>query len=233
MTDRKKISNKIQIAILVFFIVFMPLGSWYYLQSGFDYHEDLMSELRDYGKLPEFSLLTQHNDTLVDADLHGKFIVANFYNDESPSTALSMDYSRKILGQFKSQKDLIFLFHSLNPGIQNDSLLAAFAQKEDLLDRRAYFLSGDEAQMTRLLVSAYKMPLLDEIKEDGSISFESNVNSLPDDYPFFVLIDTSLTIRNYYNINDEASINRLVEHLSIILPREKKSKAELRPQKEK
>jgi len=233
MSDQKKITNKIQIAILAFFIVFMPLGSWYYLQSGFDYHEDLMSELKDYGKIPEFDLLTQNNTRFVNSDLQGKMTIANFYDDDSPSTAISMDYTRRILGQFKSQKDLIFLFHSLSPAVQNDSLLKTFAKKEDLLDKRAYFLSGDKDQMTRLLTSSYKIPLLDERKEDGSISFKSNVNELPEEYPYFVLIDTSLTIRNYYNISDEASMNRLVEHLAIILPREKKSKAEHRPQKEK
>ena len=106
MTDRKKITNKIQLAILVLFIIFMPLGSWYYLQSGFNYHGDLMSELKDYGKVPEFALKTQDNDTLTNLDLDGKFAVASFYNGERNSAALSMDYARRILGQFKSQKDL-------------------------------------------------------------------------------------------------------------------------------
>jgi protein SCO1/2 len=229
MTDRKKISGKIQLAVLVLFIVFIPLGSWYYLQSGFNYHKDLMSELKDYGKMPEFALQTQNKKTRTDADFHGKITIANFYNRKNPSTAISMDYARRILGQFESQEDLIFLFQSLTPA---DSLLKAFAKKENLLDKRAIFLSGDESQMTQLLTTGYKIPLFDTKKEDGSLSFDSTINSLPESYPYFVLIDSSLTIRNYYDINDEASMTRLVEHLAIILPRDVRRKAEYRPQKE-
>ncbi len=233
MTDRKKITNKIQLAILVFFIVFMPLGSWYYLQLGFSYHEKLMSELKDYGKLPEFVLLTQDNDTVTNSDLHGKIIVANFYNNEKPTTKAATDYARRILGQFKSQKDLNFLFYSLTPNLEDANSLANIAKKEELEEKRAYFLTGDNDQMTRLLIANFKIPLLDERAEDGTISFESNVNSLPEEYPYFALIDSSLTIRNYYNINDKTSMNKLVEHLAIILPREKKSKAVLKPETEK
>ena len=232
MTETKKISTKIQIAILAFFIVFMPLGSWYYLQSGFNYHKNLMSELKDYGKIPGFSFFTQNNDTFSDADLHGKIAIANFYTENQASTSVALDYARRILGQFKSQEDLIFLFHNLNPKMQNDSLLKAFATKENLLDKRAFFLSGKEDQLTKLFTSTYKIPMLQKRSEDGLIAFkESTV--LPEEYPYFVLIDSTLTIRNYYDINDKSSMNRLVEHLAIILPREKKSKAELIPQKEK
>lgn len=41
----------------------------------------------------------------------------------------------------------------------------------------------------------------------------------------FVLIDTSLSIRNYYK-SDENSFKTLVEHLAIILPRKKEKKIE-------
>jgi len=233
MVDRKKVANKIQIVILVVFVVFMPLGSWFYLQSGYNYHKDLMAELKDYGTLPDFNLLTQNNDSLTNTDLRGKMMIASFYYENTSTSATSMDYARRILGQFKSQKDFLFLFHNLNAEIQNSTSLQAFAEKEDLMDSRAYFLTADAGQMTKLLVSGYKIPEFDIRSGKDSITFKNNVTKLPEDYPYFVLVDTSLTIRNYYDINDEASMDNLVEHLAIILPREKKSKAQHRPQKEK
>lgn len=230
MSKQKKIATKIQIAVLAFFIVFMPLGSWYYLQSGFNYNKELMSELKNYGRIPSFAMLTQNGDTLTDVDLRGKFTVANFYTDQD--AAVSMTYAKSLLSQFKTQKDLYFLFHSLSPTIQNDSILKVVAEKEELLDKRAFLLSDDEGQLLRLM-DTYKIPLLDERTESDSITFQSGGNNLPETYPYFVLIDTSLMIRNYYDIRDEASMNRFVEHLAVILPREKKSKAKLRPAKEK
>ena len=231
MTNQNKISNKIQIAVLALFIVFMPLGSWYYLQSGFDYHEKLMSELKDYGELEQFDLVTQDADTLRKLDLQGKIMIANFFTEGTPSANTAMDYSRRILGQFKSQKDLIFLFHSMNS--VDAAKLKSIAEKEELIDKRAYFLSGDEKIMSNLLVEGYRVPMLENRTKRDSITFKNDLSSLPKDYPYFVLIDESLKIRNYYDINDKASMNSLVEHLAIILPREKKSKAELRPKKEK
>ena len=233
MTERKKVTEKIQIAVLVFFIIFMPLGSWYYLQSGYNYHKELMAELRDYGKLPEFQLLTQNGDSLQIEDLRGKIMLANFYSKGTPTASTSMDYARRILGQFKSQGDLCFLFYNLNSEANDAKSLKDLAEEEELTDKRAYFLSGDQGQLTKLLTSGYKIPLLNEINEGDSITFKKEVTSLPETYPYFALIDSSLVIRNYYDINDKASMNRLVEHLAIILPREKKSKAEHRPQKEK
>ena len=95
-----------------------------------------------------------------------------------------------------------------------------------------FFLTGDEGKMTDLLTATYKVPIFGT-SEKPEISFDPKVNTLPEDYPYFVLIDNELTIRNYYNINEEASMNRLVEHLAIILPRERREKAEHRPEKEK
>ena len=232
MADRKKLGNKIQIAILALFIVFMPLGSWYYLQSGFNYHEKLMSELKDYGNLSGFTLITQEGDTLLNDDLRGKIMVANFYSQNASYTPKAMDYARRMLGQFKSQPDLIFLFHDLDADFHQVDDLKTFAEKEELTDSRVYFLKGEKDQVASLIKSVYKIPNLENKQEGDSITFKP-VTSVPDEYPYFVLVDSSLTIRNYYDINNESSINHLVEHLAIILPREKKSKAQYIPNKEK
>ena len=142
MTERFKLGSKIQIAILALFIVFMPLGSWYYLQSGFKYHKKLMSDLKDYGKIPTFELVTQHGDTLKNEDIKGKFIVATFSNPGNASTPAATDYARRMLEQFGSQKDLLFLFHSLKPTAHSDSFLRSFSIKEKLMDDRAIFSDG-------------------------------------------------------------------------------------------
>jgi hypothetical protein len=46
----------------------------------------------------------------------------------------------------------------------------------------------------------------------------------------FVLLDTNLQIRNYFNA-DEESFKQMVEHLAIILPREKEKKIEYQQNK--
>lgn len=233
MSDQNKSSMKIQIAILAIFVVFMPLGSWYYLQSGHNYNKELMAELKDYGKVPSFELVNQNNDTIKNEDLEGKFFVVDFYNQGSASAKTTMDYARRILGQFETQNDFFFISHCLDPLNQNARKLKRFAESEDLAIQRAHFFSGSKQDLLRLLSIGYKVPILDQRKDDGSIPLKSNISQLPEEYPYLVLVDDNMTIRNYYNVNDEDSVKRLVEHLALILPREKKGKAELKREKEK
>ena len=58
--------NILGIAVVFLLIVF-PIGSWYYLKSGFEYRVDALTELKTKGKL---------NPELVDSfDLHGSTLV--------------------------------------------------------------------------------------------------------------------------------------------------------------
>jgi cytochrome oxidase Cu insertion factor (SCO1/SenC/PrrC family) len=232
MTERKNLSGKIQLAILVIFVIFMPLGSWYYLQSGHNYHKNLMSELKDYGKIPEFELPAYQSGTLSISDLAGKITVTNFFNSGVDSANPAFKYAGEILGQFKGRDDLNFLFFSLDTGIQSDSSLQAFVAKANVKDTRAHFLYGDHERISDLLKTSFRLPSLEERNEDGYIRL-SEPDRFTKEYPYFVLADTSLTIRNYYDATDKSSVTRLIEHLAIILPREKKGKAEHIPQKEK
>src|SRR5690606_30463967 len=195
MTERKNLSGKIQLAILVIFVIFMPLGSWYYLQSGHNYHKNLMSELKDYDKIPEFELQTQSGETLNSTDLSGTITISNFFNATSASTPAVFNFAHEILSQFKGRQDLNFLFFSLDPQTQTGSTMRAFIEKTNVNDTSANFLYGDQERISELSKTSFKVPSLNERNEDGYIRL-SEPDRFTNEYPYFVLADTSLTIRN-------------------------------------
>jgi hypothetical protein len=49
---------------------------------------------------------------------------------------------------------------------------------------------------------------------------------------FFILVDKKQTIRNFYHVDKEAEVKRMVEHIAILLPREVKPDIEMKDKKE-
>jgi len=229
MSGTSTIKNYMQGAALLLFLVGLPLGSWYYLQAGFDYHKDLMSELKNYGRIPEFKLIDQNGKTLTRDDVAEKVMVVNFFDPKEPSYSKKMEYLRKLYSQFHDRTDLVFFSHALD-SVTNLKTLAA---NEELDNKQNLFLTADQEHLLKVLSKGYQMPDLTKRAEDKTIPRSTTMLSLPKAYPYFILVDDSGTIRNYYDTNDEKSITRLVEHLALILPRKSEEKAQLKRETEK
>lgn len=233
MTDTNPWRKYIQVAAFLLFIIGLPMGSWYYLQAGFDYHKELMSELKDYGPVPNFELVNQNGDTVSTEYFREKVIVVTFFNKEKESFPITMDYLRRMYSQFHDRDDIVFLSKA-HPSSQPDIMaLKTIARKEDLTNMQCLFLKGEQSEMQNLMVNGYKIPDIKNRAEDKTIPLSSDISKAGEDYPYFILIDDKGTIRNYYDIHQEESITKLVEHLAIILPRKSEEKAELKREKEK
>ncbi len=230
MSEKTTTRKYIQGIAFFLFIVGLPLGSWYFLQTGFDYHKDLMAELNNYGRIPTFELVDQRGNKMTREDMEGKMLVVNFFNPNADSYAPTMEYLRKMNGQFHDRSDLLFVSHAL----QSNTDLKGIAEKEDLENNQSVFLSGGKAELLKVLAKGYQIPDLDNRnEEDKTIPRSSDLINLPDDYPYFILVDDSGTIRNYYDVTSEKSVTKLVEHLALTLPRKSEEKAELKREKEK
>ncbi len=233
MSERNTTKKYLQAAAFILFIIGLPLISWYYLQAGFDYHKDLMSELNNYGRIPEFSFVDQNGDTLTRDKLQGKLMVVNFFNTEEEHFSKTMDYLRRLSSQFHDRNDLVFVSHALEKDIDVTEI-KEIAKKENLDHAQAIFLTGDRKDLLDILSKGYQIPDFEQRGvEDKILPRSADFVNIPEEYPYFVLVDESGTIRNYYKVDDEKSVTRLVEHLALILPRKAEEKAELKREKEK
>lgn len=234
MSNTSKTKKYIQGIAFFLFIVGLPAGSWYYLQAGFNYHKDLMSELDNYGRIPEFSLVDQNGDTLTRERVEGKLMVVNFFNTEETTYPKTMDYLRRMYSQFHDRNDLVFASHALESSSLSISELKTLAKKEELDNPQSMFLKGSDADLVTILSKGYQVPdFSSRSKDNKQLKRSGKLVNVPKDYPYFVLVDESGTIRNYYDINDDESVTRLVEHLALILPRKAEEKAELKRETEK
>ncbi|MFN7116680.1 MAG: TlpA family protein disulfide reductase [Saprospiraceae bacterium] len=198
--------------VLLFVLVILPLGSWYYLRNGLNYRVTTMSELNNYGKLPDFSYNTVVNTQVQTADLQGKVAVANVL--DLKNEALSATWGtmlEKLHDQFNERNDVRFLIYVTDTA---RTTIESFTTKYKLQDyEQCYFIPAD-ADVIK------KLPL------DHHIGADSLLTHL-------TLVDTKGMVRKHYNVQDQAQVKRLVEHMALLLPLQKREEISLQREPEK
>ena len=205
MMEQKK-SNKavIWITVLLLIVVFPGVG-YIYLQRGLDYHRESYQQLRALGALPGFEALTRVDTTLSSAELVGNTVVLAMLDSDPGSTRGVVDKLNRLQDQFDHLDDVLFLAL-----VEDDG----FA---DLDKRFAGYGFNDTPQWQLLELSA---PEYNAVA--NSLADQVQVPDLSQN--FFVLIDREGEIRKVYDADDDQQMGRLIEHISYVIPRNKKEK---------
>lgn len=198
--------------ILVFLLVVLPFGSWYYLKDGLDYRLSTMSELKQYGVLPDFSYPTSVSTSISTADLKEKVAVLNVLDLQNAERSRTLGgILEKLHSQFDERKDVFFLIHMLDTSKVN---IENFAKEYKLEDyAQCFFIPTDGATLATL-----------------SSKYHVSTDSL---YTHFTLVDTKGMVRKHYNMDDKTQVKRLVEHLALLLPLQKMEEITLKREQEK
>jgi hypothetical protein len=200
--EEQKMNNtkRIIISILVVFILFvLPAGSWLYLQRGLDYHIASKSELQELGKTGDFQLANQKNIPISPEMIRGKVSVIHFLPENREEGKILTDRMAKVHQSFDGTEDVVFL--SFMPSDSSTQLLDianAFGIRDD---KQWYLIGAEKSEWERLANEVYK---------------------IPNPATGVALVDTSLTIRKYYDINVNKEMGRLVEHIAMIIPEQKR-----------
>lgn len=202
----KKKSNKlgIWITVLLLIVVFPGVG-YIYLQRGLEYHRESYQQLQALGNLPLFEALTRADTTLTSTELVNNTVVLAVLDANPGSSQRSVDKLNRLQDQFDHLDDVLFLAL-----VEDDG----FA---DLERRFAGYGFNDRPQWQLLELSA---PELNAVA--GDLAKQVNVPRLSPD--LFILIDRQGEVRKVYDANDDQEMGRLIEHISYIVPRNKKEK---------
>ncbi|NBC07947.1 MAG: hypothetical protein GVY26_12210 [Bacteroidetes bacterium] len=193
--------NIVQFAGLLLLLVVLPLGSWYYLQTGLDYRMQARKELKDIAPLPDFEL-QNYNDSLVQMKrFEDQLLVGHFMN------ASAQDVYTKALAklhdQFDERQDIYFL------AFQTDTSAAGRASTRKLLSQKGL---KDTAQVFVLAATEGKLATLAEQMElpleERGMSLERNS---------LLFFADSAMVRGFYDIRQEEELKRLVKHLTLNL----------------
>jgi hypothetical protein len=194
------------IALLMMLIV-MPALSWYYLKKGENYQVKMRAELKDYGKLPSFTLpkLLDTNSINLATDLINKVVIAKVVdaNELEPGDDLRFALG-SLHTQFDERNDIIFLLHTT---IKDTARVGAFLRQNKMSDPSQVVVTGSDPK----LVQAYHFP------KPGMMA----------------IVDTLGVIRRYYNYRDGNEVRRLTEHVTVLMHRDKNNDPYLNREKEK
>ena len=197
----------IQPLVLFAMLIVMPALSWYYLKKGEQYQVKMRAELKDYGKLPSFTLpkLLDTNSINLATDLINKVVIAKVVdaNELEPGDDLRFALG-SLHTQFDERNDLVFLLHT---AIKDSARVGAFLRQNKMSDPTQVVVTGSDSK----LVQAYRFP------KPGMMA----------------IVDTAGVIRRYYNYRDGNEVRRLTEHVTVLMHRDKSNDPYLNREKEK
>lgn len=218
MTEGKKKNGRFQLIALFLMLICLPAVSWYYLKTGLDYRISTMEELQDLGELSDFEIALDTQNVFRPTDLRGNVIVAAFVRPQGSDIGKQYGGTlQKLQDQFKDTDRVKFLLHDLDG---NQTKLNSFAEQYQLSNQEnVHLLSSTPAQMNALAKDNYRLP------EVAQANLAEN--------PYLVLVDTSSVIRNYYDVRELAQVQKMVGHITHIMPPTPKKDIILKREKEK
>jgi hypothetical protein len=199
---KKRRLSWVQITGLLMFTIIFPLVSWYYLQQGYNYRLQSLQELQDLGKVTNYQAINQKGDTLQSDNLRGNVLVAGFYPQEEELRTLMKERLTILHDQFDKRNDVRFLVH-VPAGSGSPEMVADELEIED--PEQWQVLAVSFSDWKQFAKTAYHWPL------------DSLTNTY--DPGLLALTDTAGVVKNYYHLQENAEMGRLVEHITIVMPR--------------
>lgn len=198
---------------LVALFVVLPGMSYFYLQTGLDYHRDRMAELDSLGQVQNMEFLDHLGETFSTKDMKGKMSVLGFFSPNcGDSCDVMIERFQLIQEQFGHYDKLLLLAH--NPESDSVSILQKGIEKVGGEEGMWYWLTAKDSTYNTY-INSY------------DVDFKDGYGSQ------FALVDSNLTILRYYDVLDKNEINRLVIHLSKVAPRPTEEGIRFKREKEK
>lgn len=219
--SKKNSMGILQIVGLLFFLVILPGGSWYYLRKGLDYRMSALEELEEIGPMPIFGTIYHNEEALTKAHLEGNIVISSFLDvQNNPTKDVFGQLLQKLHHQFDARDDIRFYTYVIGGQSDSTGMLADFIEKYDLQDTaQCYFLLADDSLIRQQATEGYRLPLT----EGQSL----------ENQPIMVYTDGNGMIRAYYDIQIEERQKRLVEHIAMLMPRKKDRELYFKREKEK
>ncbi len=195
--------NIIQTLVLLLLLAGLPIGSWYYLREGYNYRKTIMDQLQTLGQLPSVEL-PDHRDSLIRfTDFRGKALVVA---DIKAGDDAALETLRNIGDQFAES-----------------SAVCIAVLSPDAAAMQAPFQSASEMHPGLFHVLQTESAQAEQLRKALPFTGQANV----------ALADTSLVVRQVYDLNNAQDIRRLIEHLVIVIPSKRTPKPVLKRPTEK
>ncbi len=187
------------LAIAGLVLVVLPLGAIYNLRLGISYRQKTTAELEDRGKLAAFNLKNQSNLLISPETFRGKVSVIQFLPGNIKEAKPMAERISLVKKSFDETEDIVFL--SFFPADSSVNLLKT-ATDLGINDPKRWFLLAASPE------------------EWSSLSKAILAGTDPANH--IVMADTSLSIRKMYNIQNNPEMGRMIEHIAVVIPKQKR-----------
>ncbi len=143
-------------------------------------------------KVPSFVFQTQEGDAFSEKDFIGKVTVLDFmFTSCAGPCPIMTNNMTQLYQDYSNVKDVQFVSITVDPSVDNESVLKQYATAHGVEDDRWTFLTSD--------LNAIK-----DLKKNGFLLY---ADELPQGHAIkFILIDQAGKIRKYYDGTDKASM---------------------------
>lgn len=202
-TEKKpSLGRKVYIAAALFLIlVGLPAVSWLYLRGGFNWRKEAVAELANYGKIRGAYIIWP--DGTRDDMLKSKVVVLHIFGENPDLTDANreiLDTCEKLFNQFG--KNSTFRMALISEG--GTAEFRSYHQKMSSSDHVAWTWTGGLGSWRTVILNGYESFCLAE--------------GIDPDREYYALADTSGTIRRFYDALDKKQVDRMVQHIAILLP---------------
>lgn len=200
--------------LLSIFIIGFPLGSYYYLKTGWDKRKSLLEQLGKYDVIKPFNLTDQMGNPFTQDSILGKVVIVDFIFTRCGTICPAMSKKMQFLHEtLKTEKNVILVSHTIDPDYDTPQVLKEYAKIYDAEYPQWRFVTGNKQDIYNLAAHTYKISVVDE------------GNGTPDDLTHsdkFILIDSNGQIRAYKSGQDESELKKLIELTAYLIPNTKK-----------
>jgi len=182
----------------------------YYNEATFtpNWYENTNKDLKEFHKIPSFSLTNQEGQTVTETTFNNKIYVADFFFTSCPGICPKMTENMSLIQEaFKEDNSVLLLSHSVTPEKDSVSTLKNYAKAKGVISDKWHLVTGDRKAIYDLGRYAYLVEedLGKEKTEDDFLHTEN-----------FVLVDKNKHIRGIYNGLNKTSMQQLIADIKTL-----------------
>ncbi len=157
--------------------------------------------------IPDFSFIDQLNRIVSDSTFKDKIYVADFFFTSCPTICPKVTAQMlRIYQEFKTEKDIAFLSHSIDTRHDSVPKLKAYADKLHIDHDKWRFVTGKKEDIFKISKN-YMSIVLEDADAPGGYDHSG----------YIILVDKKRHIRAYCNGTDPADVDKFIKNTVILL----------------
>ena len=161
-----------------------------------------------YNAIPPFKFTNQYGDTISEDIVKGKIFVTDFFFTTCPTICPVMKRQMlKVYDQYKSNKDLMILSHTIDPEHDTPQVLNKFAKDLGITGNQWQFLTGPKEKIYEIGLRNYMVVAKEDKSAEGGFLHSGA----------FVLVDKDKHVRGIYDGTTEEGTKKLISDIQTLL----------------